>query len=159
MPEGGGALPYVGRYRLSFDPPFCTPILHPITLCFLQSTPSGPLFSTFVTNFAYKLYIFLHFAHILRNFKDLRHFNMKFANFGLKLHFCTLNDPPFLGVHTKKDPFFFLFETTPNDPLFSTKSYTECPLLSFSGRHMYATFIFECPPQVMNLQGKHKISF
>ena len=35
---------------------------------------------------------------------------------------------------------------TPNDPLFSTKSYTECPLFSFSGRHLYVTFIFECPP-------------
>ena len=29
--------------------------------------------------------------------------------------------------------------------IFSTKSYTECPQLSFSGRHMYVTFIFECP--------------
>ena len=38
------------------------------------------------------------------------------------------------------------FEATLNDALFSTKYYTEFPLLSFSGRHMYVTFIFECPP-------------
>ena len=35
---------------------------------------------------------------------------------------------------------------TPNDPLFSTKSYTECPLFLFSGRHLYVTFIFLVPP-------------
>ena len=35
----------------------------------------------------------------------------------------------FGSPHQKKDPFFLM--PTPNDPLFSTKSYTKCPLLSF----------------------------
>ena len=58
---------------------------------------------------------------------------MKFVNFGLKLHFCTLNilfgeftpkRPHIFGAHTKWPPFF------------STTSYTECPLLLFSSRYL-----------------------
>ena len=42
------------------------------------------------------------------------------------MHFCKLNDPHFWGeVHIQKDTMFL--EPTPNDPLFSTKSYTKCP--------------------------------
>ena len=46
--------------------------------------------------------------------------------------------------HTLKDPIFW----SPHrmTPLFLTKSYTESPLFSYSGRHMYVTFIFKCPP-------------
>ena len=38
-----------------------------------------------------------------------------------------------------------VLDPTPKDPLLSTKSYTGCPLFSFSGRHIPITFIFECP--------------
>ena len=51
---------------------------------------------------------------------------------------------PIFGSPNQKSPLFLV--PTPNDPLFSTKSYTERPLFSFSGRHLYVTFIFECPP-------------
>ena len=65
------------------------------------------------------------------------HFRIKFyiqiANFCLKIHFCTLNDPHFGSLHQKRSHYF---EPTQNDPLFSTKSYTECPLILFSGRHI-----------------------
>ena len=56
---------------------------------------------------------------------------------------------PIFGSPDQKSPhfffFFFFLVPTPNDPLFLTKFYTERPLFSFSGRHLYATFIFECP--------------
>ena len=43
----------------------------------------------------------------------------------------------------------------PNDHLFSTKSYTNCALFLFSGRHIPVTFIFECsPPGPHNIWGK-----
>ena len=61
----------------------------------------------------------------------------------MKRYFCTLNDPHIWEYTPKKDPIFFL--VPPNDPYFSTKSYTECPLLLFSSKHLYVTFIFECP--------------
>ena len=54
---------------------------------------------------------------ILRNLA----INIKFANFGLKLHFCT-----FLGVHTKRDPPFSLVPT-PNDPLVSINLTPNAP--------------------------------
>ena len=40
---------------------------------------------------------------------------------------------PIFGSPHQKSPIFLV--PTPNDPLFSTKSYTEGPLFSFSGRH------------------------
>ena len=96
-------------------------------------------------------------------------FYIKIANFCmLRAHFEKFNDfvailtenlqilpcncifthwmTPILGVHTKKAPIFLV--PTLNDPLFSTKSYTERPLFSFSGRHLYVTFIFEWPPGI-----------
>ena len=36
---------------------------------------------------------------------------------------------------------------TPNKLLFSTKSYTECPLISFFGRHLYVTHFLVPPPR------------
>ena len=51
--------------------------------------------------------------------------------------------------------FCFVFEPTLNDSLFSMKSYTERPLLSFSGRHWYLTFTCECSPGV-RIQKKKK---
>ena len=111
-------------------------------------------FSTLVSNFTYKLQIFACFACILRNLNILQQFfiNIKFANFGLKLHFCILNDPHFGSPH-QKDPIFF--EPTLNDPPFPTKSYTQCPLLSFSGRHMYVPFICKYPPGTCPLKCSH----
>ena len=52
---------------------------------------------------------------------------------------------PIFGSPRQKSPHFFDVHT--EWPLFSTKSYTERPLFSFSGRHLYVTFIFECPPR------------
>ena len=94
-------------------------------------------------------------------------FYIKIANFcALRVHFEKFNDfvailienlqillwnctfahwmTPISGSPHQKSPHFLV--PTPNDPLFSTKSYTECPLFLFSGRHLYVTFIFECPP-------------
>ena len=48
---------------------------------------------------------------------------------------------PFFGKFT---PIFFLSHTQ-WPPFFPSKSYTECPLFSFSGRHIPITFTFECP--------------
>ena len=49
----------------------------------------------------------------------------------------------FWEVHTKT-LFFCGFHT--QKLLFSTKSYTKCPLFSSSGRHILVTFILECLP-------------
>ena len=53
------------------------------------------------------------------------------------------------NLHLKKS---FFLNPTPNDPLFTTKSCTEWPLFSFSGRHILFTFIFECPPPPMPIR-------
>ena len=47
-------------------------------------------------------------------------------------------------------------EPTLNDPLFFIETLHLMPLLSFSGRHMYVIFIFECPP--LGLQFKRQFS-
>ena len=115
---------------------------------FIQSTPNDPLF-----HFCIKFYI------KIANFCALRAHFEKFNNFEAILtenlqilpwncifaHWMT----PIFGSPHQKSPHFLV--PTPNDPLFSTKSYTECPLFSFSGRHLYVTFIFECPPPRDNL--------
>ena len=78
-----------------------------------------PFFPTFVSNFTYKLQIFTRFACILKNF------NIKFANFGRKLHFCTVNDPHFRESTSKKDPIFL--KPTQNDPFFQQNLTPNAP--------------------------------
>ena len=112
---GGGALPYVGGYQVPVNrPPFFTPILHPMT----------PFF-----HFCIKFYIkianfcalrahfekFNVFVAILTENLQILHWNCIFA------HWMT----PFFGSPHQKSPHFLV--STPNDPLFSTKSYTERP--------------------------------
>ena len=94
-------------------------------------------------------------------------FYIKIANFcALRAHFEKFNDfvailtenlqilpwncifahwmTPIFGSRHQKSPLFLV--PTLNDPLYSTKSYTERPLFSFSSRHLYVTFIFEWTP-------------
>ena len=122
---------------LSIDSPF-TPILHPMTPPFPQSTPNDLLFPLLYQNFHKNDANFraLGFWEIYQFWDN---FNIKFANFGLKLNFCTLNDPHFWESTSKKIP---LFGAHTIDPLFSTKSYTECPYF----RSPVGTFISECLP-------------
>ena len=106
------------------------PILHPMTPFIYSVHTQWPLFPLCIifymqiANFhvlrAWKLQIFMCFAHFEKFNNFAANFNIKFANFDLKLHFCTLNDPQFWESTPKKTPFFFFFflVPTPNDPLF-----------------------------------------
>ena len=150
-PPERGTFPYVSGYQVPVNRPlFYADLTSNDPLFFFSLHPMTPLFSSVHTHwplFPLK-YQILHtnckFLHALHAFREIYKFC---CNFGLKLHFCTLND---FGESTskkkKKKKKTFFFEPTPNDPLFSTKSYTECPVLSFSGRYLYVTIIFECPP-------------
>ena len=113
-----------------------------MTPFFLNLHPMTPLFSTYVSNFTYKLQIFARFVRILRNLQICSKFNIKFANFGLKLHFCALNDPQFGSPHRKRSHFLGAHTEWTH---FCNKILHWMPLLSFSGRHLYVTFIFKCP--------------
>ena len=97
--------------------------------------------------------LFFHFCISSANFFALHAFwknyqfcgnsYIKFTNFGLKLHFCTLNDRHLWESTSKNNPFFWVHTKWPP---FSTKLYTKCPLLSAPVKNMYVTFIFEYPP-------------
>ena len=104
-----------------------------------------PLFFHFCIKFYIKI---ANFCTLRAHFEKFNNFvailTEKLQNLPLEIAFLHTEWPPFLGAHTKKAPIFLV--PTPNDPLFSTKSYTECPLFSFSSRHLYVTFILECPP-------------
>ena len=58
-------------------------------------------------------------------YKFCNDFKLKFANFGLKLNFCTLNDPHFWESTSKKIPFFL--EPTQNDPCFQRNLTPNAP--------------------------------
>ena len=145
--RGGGALLYVGGYQVPVNrPPF---LRRPYTQWppfFIQSTPIDPLFFHFCIKFYIKIANFCalrahfekfnDFVAILTGNLQILPWNCTFA------HWMT----PISGSPYQKSPHFLV--PTPSDPLFSTKSYTECPLFSFSGRHLYVTFIFECPPGI-----------
>ena len=143
VPLGGGGHSHmlVDIKCLSIDPLFYADLTPNDPPSFFSPHPMTPFFPL--------LYQILHtnckFSHAFWEiYKFCGNSNIRFANFGLKLHFCTLNDSHFWESTSKKILFFFA--PTPNDPLFSVKSYTKCPLLSFSGRHLYITFIFRSPP-------------
>ena len=77
------------------------------------------------------------------HFEICANFQLKMENFDSDLTQFTPNDPLFLKFTPIKAQFFGFH--TYNDPLFSTKSYTECPLFSSSSRHVLVIFIFEYP--------------
>ena len=113
-----------------------------MTPLFPQSS-KWPLFHfPTVSNFTHKLLIFTSFAHILKFLRDIKlcgNFNIKFANFGSKLHFCTLNDPHFWESSSQNIPFFGVHFGTPffqrnltlNAPFFPFPVGT-CTSLSYS---------------------------
>ena len=91
----------------------------------LQSTPNDPLFSKFQN----KIQIFsTHCKIFYQIIAKIGKFSFKFDKIYTKW-------PPILGSSHQKGLFFL--DPTPKAPIFSTKSYTECPLFLFSGRHMY----------------------
>ena len=134
---------------LSIDPLFLRRSYtqwHPF---FIQSTPNDPFFPLLYHILHENCKFFARFARILRNLTILCQFQQKICKFCLEIAFLHTEWPPFLMSPHQKSPHFFLVPK-PNDPLFSTKSYTERPLFSFSSRHLYVTFIFECPPGTMS---------
>ena len=139
-----GALPYVGGYQVPVNrPSFFTPTLHPMTPFFYSVHTQWPPFFTFLSNFTEKLQILARFAHFekFNDFVAVLTENLQILPWNCTCaHWMT----PISGSPHQKAPMFLV--PTPNDPLFSTKSYTEYPLFSFSGRHLYVTFIFEYPP-------------
>ena len=133
------ALPYVGGYQVPVNtPPFFKPTLHPMTPFFYSVHAQWPTFFTFVSaNFSALRAYFekcYDFVAILTENLQILPWNSIFA------HWMT----PILGSPHQKSSHFFLVPT-PNDLFFSTKSYTEHPLFSFSGRHLYVTFILSAP--------------
>ena len=86
-------------------------------------TPNDPLFF-FNTNFTNWKYLGALCA-FWEIYTFCGNFNIKFANFGLKIAVLHTNWPPFLGIHIKKIPvsfffffFFFFFWAPQNDPFF-----------------------------------------
>ena len=112
------ALPYVGGYQVPVNrPPFFTPILHPMTPFFIQSTPNDPLFSTFCIKFYIKVANFCALRAHFEKFNDFCcNFNKKNCKFCLEIAFLHTEWPPFLRVHIRKAPIFLV--PTPNDPFF-----------------------------------------
>ena len=68
----------------------------------------------------------------------------------MKLHFCTLNDAHFLESTPKRLPppffFFFFFWAHSKWPLFSMKSYTECPYFCSPGVGTCTSFSYLSAP-------------
>ena len=140
-----GVLPYVGGYQVPVNrPPFFTPTLHPMTPFFHSVHTQWPPFFHFCIKCYLKIASFCALRAHFQKFNDF--VAILTENLQILPWNCTLAHwmTPISGSPHQKSPFFLV--PTPNDPLFSTKSYTECPLFSFSGRHLYVTFIFECPP-------------
>ena len=135
---------------LSTDPPFLHRSYTQWPTFLFSPHPMTPFFPLLYQILHENGKFFARFARILRNLTILWQFQQKICKFCLEIAFLHTEWPPFLGVHTKKAPIFLV--PTPNDPLFSTKSYTERSLFSFSGRHLYVTFIFKCPPREANMR-------
>ena len=130
-PVGAGALPYVGGYQVPVIRPTFYANLTPYDPIFFYSVQTRwPLFSTFVSNLTYKLLFFS------RAFWEVQ--ILQFCG-----NFLHTEWPPCLGVHTKKTPFFDAYTEWP--PFFDEILH-RMPLLSFYGRHLYVTFIFNVPP-------------
>ena len=120
-------------------------------LFYANPTPNDPFFlfsphptTPFFFHFCITSYIKIaNFCPLRAHFEKLNdfcgNFNRKFANFALKLHFCTLNDPHFGEFTPKKPPFFwcphrmtpfFRRNLTPNASYFRSPVGT-CTSLSY----------------------------
>ena len=115
--EGGHSHMSVDIKCLLTDPPLfytdLTPNDPPFFLSPHPMTPFFPLSYQFLHTNCKCLCASRAFWEI---YKFCSNFNIRFAKFGLKLHFCTLNDPQFwestskrshfFGAHTEWSPFF-----------------------------------------------------
>ena len=141
---GGGALPYVGGYQVPVNrPPFFTQILHPMTPFFYSVHTQWPPFFHFCIKFYPKIAFFCSLCAHFEKFNDfvailieilqILPYNCIFAHrmtpiFGES----TPNKPPFFWCPHRMTP-SFRRNLTPNAPYY---------------RHLYVTFIFECPPGI-----------
>ena len=142
----GGYSIYVGGYQV----PVNRPPPH-----YADLTPNNPLFSS--VHIQWPLfpvsYQILHtnckFSRALRSFWEIcqfcSNFNVKFANFVLKLHFCSLSDPHFWESTSKKDQIFRSQHRM--TPLFNLrKSHTECPYFCSPVRTCTSLSYLNAPP-------------
>ena len=90
---------------LSIDPHFLRQSYTQWPPFFFSPHPMTPFFPLLYQSSHVQI---TNFHAYFRNLQILLYYNINFANFGLKLHFCTLNDPHFGGPH-QKNPFFFFF--------------------------------------------------
>ena len=92
----------------------------------------------------------------MREFQKIFYFItifIKICKFWLEITFSLTHDPPppiFWELTTKLNPFWANTEWPPS----FNEVLHRMPLLSFSGRQMYVTFIFECPPPAQTLEVK-----
>ena len=99
-------------------------------LFFIQSTPNDPLFPLLyqILHTNCKFLCASHTFEKFNNFEAILTWNLQILAWNcIFAHWMT----------TPKKTQIVFWVPTPNDPLFSTKSYTERPLFSFSGRHLY----------------------
>ena len=107
-------------------------------------TPNDPVFHYILYPMQWPIFFFKisNFLHASCTFQRLCQFSVEKGKFLLNFDKICTEWPLFWEIYTKKAQLFWI----PHQwPPFSTKSYTECPLFSFFGRHIPATFIFECP--------------
>ena len=117
--QDGGGTPicrFLGGYQVPVNrPPFYTNLIPNDPPFFLNPDPMTPIFlltyQSLHTNCK-----FLHTSHTFwKIYKFCGYFNIKCSNFGLKMHFCPLNDPHFWESTSKKIP---VLEPTLDDPFF-----------------------------------------
>ena len=131
----GEPLPYVGGYQVPVNrPPFLRWSHIQGPPFFLSPHPMTPFFPL--------SYQILHTnckcSRALRAFWEIyklcRNFNINLLILARNCIFAHLMTPIFWSPHQKRSHFFW----SPHGmtPFFSTKSYSECPLLLFSGRHL-----------------------
>ena len=131
-----GALPYVGRCHLPGNRP----------LFDVNLTPTDPFFHCsshqMTRPFFFKISTFrAHFENLKLSVKNGK-LSLKFETKKNGMH--RMPPPLFWEVHTKKRPYFF--DHPPIGPLFAKKGYTECPLFSFPGRHIYPSLSYSSAP-------------
>ena len=110
----GGALPYVGGYQVPVNrPPFYTNLIPNDSPFFLNPHPVTPIF-LLTYQILHTNCKFLRTSHAFwKLYKFCGNFNIKFSNFGLKMHFCPLNDPHFWESTSKKSTFWSPHWMTP----------------------------------------------
>ena len=115
--------------------PGCTPICRPISSAFIMTPIFTQIFHTQWPFFQNVNVMFQIFRPVCAYFKTFCQFSAEKTN----LH-------PNWEVHTKKGGHLGRGDPIPNDPLLSTKLYTECPLFSSSGRPIPVIFIYSSAP-------------